>query len=182
LARLVDSRQLALTGRPQRMRAGFRHARDRGLRRTDAPMQLRAVTLFRMDSCLSRERRSPHRLRRFLYCSHTRCLQCGCRRTSSRHCARARLEPPRDRARVRFICAVGAFGRRVRTLSCALYVTASGSPALMPTNDSSGSHYSITVPSMLRREGLMLEGIRKTGPAGTSERDINEKGLSTERP
>jgi hypothetical protein len=108
LARLVDSRQLALTGRPQRMRAGFRHARDRGLRRTDAPMQLRAVTLFRMDSCLSRERRSPHGLRRFLYCSHTRCLQCGCRRTSSRHCP-ARLEPPRDRARVRFICAVGAF-------------------------------------------------------------------------
>ena len=50
-------------------RAGFRHARDRGLRRTDAPMQLRAVTLFRMDSCLSRERRSPHGLRRFLYCS-----------------------------------------------------------------------------------------------------------------
>ena len=53
LARFVGN-ELAPAARPQTMRAGFRHARDRGPQRTDAPMQLPRGHLVRMDSCSSR--------------------------------------------------------------------------------------------------------------------------------
>ena len=55
------------------MRAGLRHARDRGPQRTDAPMQLPCGYLVRMDSCSSRKWRSPQGLRRFLSARTPRC-------------------------------------------------------------------------------------------------------------
>src|SRR6185436_4648679 len=64
-ARFVGN-ELAPAARPQTMRAGFRHARDRGPQRTDAPMQLPRGHLVRMDSCTGRGWRSPQGLRRFL--------------------------------------------------------------------------------------------------------------------
>jgi hypothetical protein len=66
LARFVDN-ELAPAVRPQTMRAGFRHARDRGPQRTDAPMQLPRGHLVRTDSCSSRGWRSPQGLRRSFF-------------------------------------------------------------------------------------------------------------------